>query len=81
MGDRSLDTSTTHKRKREGLDGETESESEGDDGEDEGPSQRTGRGNGKERRREQLGKKQVDKEVYRKDKVRRVDGEGKQWGR
>lgn len=81
MGDHSLDTSTTHKRKRGGIDGETESESEGEGGEDEGPSQRNGRGNGKERRREQLGKKKVDQEVYRKDKVRRVDGEGKQWGR
>lgn len=81
MGDRSLDTSTTHKRKREGLNGETESESEPDEAEDVPRSQRTGRGNGKERRTQSLGKKQVDKEVYRKDKVRRVDGDGKQWGR
>lgn len=81
MGDRSLET--YQKRKREGLHGETESESEreAEEGDRQARPQRMGRGSGKERRREQLGQKNVDKEVYRKDKVRRVDGEGKQWGR
>ena len=40
-----------------------------------------GRDQGKERRKEQLGKKQVEKEVYRKEKITKVDSSGQQWGR
>lgn len=78
------------KRKRVGLDAETESESEADDTGAPPTVLASARRNdgggrakerGQEKRREQLGKRQVDKEVYRKDKIRRVDEQGKQWTR
>lgn len=66
--------------KRKGFEQESD-----DDGEDiQGSRSMTknrGRDNGKERRKEQLGKKQVDKEVYRKEKIRKIDDKGQQWGR
>jgi len=72
------------KRKRHGLDAETETESEPDQQND-APARavvrHSGKDKGKEKRKEQLGKKQVEKEVYRKEKIRKVDDEGKQWTR
>jgi ATP-dependent RNA helicase DDX18/HAS1 len=85
MGDRAsgLSASSQGKRKRDGLDAEIDSD--GDDAEHKAMErevqERVSRGGGKQRRTEQLGKKQVEKEIYRKDKVRRVDKDGKQWGR
>lgn len=81
MGDQPV--SSTKKRKH-GLDADTESESEAEAENVPGARalvRNNGRDQGKEKRREQLGKKQMEKEVYRKEKIRRVDDQGKQWGR
>ena len=74
--------SNNGKRKRGGLDAEVESESEaGDQNDTPAAVRHSGRDKGKEKRKEQLGRKQVEKEIYRKEKIRRVDDEGKQWTR
>lgn len=82
MGDQPV--SSTKKRKH-GLEAETESESDAEaEGDGRGARalvRNNGRDQGREKRREQLGKKQVEREVYRKEKIRRVDEQGKQWGR
>lgn len=67
-------------KKRKGFEAKSESEEEDTPG-SRSMTRNNGRDQGKERRKEQLGKKQVDKEVYRKEKIRRVDEKGQQWGR
>jgi ATP-dependent RNA helicase DDX18/HAS1 len=65
----------------EGGEDEGEDGARVEDGEEATLVRSQGRRQGKERRMESLGKKRVDKEVYKKGEARRKMGESAQWSR